>query len=427
MRPDLALSLDRRHTRWAWVIASTAFVVLLGAAGFRSAPGVLMTPLHEEFGWSHGTISAAVSVNLVLFGLISPFAAALMDRYGVRRVTVFALVLVSAGSLLTVWMTAPWQLVALWGFAVGTGAGCMSGAFIATVTHRWFVLRRGLISGILTAANATGQLVFLPLIAWLAETHGWRWGSIAVGAGALLVIPLVVGLLRDHPHDLGLSAYGAHADDPGPDRPAVSGAAATRALDALRFGARSRTFWLLALGFAICGASTNGLVGTHFVPAAHDHGMPGTLAAGLLAVIGVVDVLGTIASGWLTDRYDPRYLLVAYYLLRGLSLLVLPQLFAPGIEPPMWGFILFYGLDWVATVPPTIALCREYFGARGPIVYGWVFASHQLGAAVVAYGAGLVRDVAGSYDLAFLFSGGLCLIAAVASFAIGPSRVRVPV
>ncbi len=427
MRPDLTLSLDRRHTRWAWVIASAAFVILLGAAGFRSAPGILMTPLHEEFGWSHGTISAAVSVNLVLFGLISPFAAALMDRYGVRRVTVIALVLVSLGSLLTLWMTEPWQLMLLWGIAVGTGAGCMSGAFIATVTQRWFVLRRGLISGILTAANAAGQLIFLPLIAWLAETHGWRWGSLAVGLGALAVIPLVIGLLRDHPHDLGLSAYGAHADDPGPDRPAASGAAATRALDALRFGARSRTFWLLALGFAICGASTNGLMGTHFVPAAHDHGMPGTLAAGLLAVIGVVDIVGTIASGWLTDRYDPRYLLVAYYLLRGLSLLVLPHLFSPGVEPPMWGFILFYGLDWVATVPPTIALCREYFGAHGPIVYGWVFASHQLGAAVVAYGAGLVRDLAGSYDLAFLFSGGLCLIAAVASFAIGPSRVRVPV
>lgn len=219
MRPDLSLSRDRRHTRWAWVIASASFVILLGAAGFRSTPGVLMTPLHEEFGWSHGTISAAVSINLILFGLISPFAAALMDRYGVRRVTVIALLLVAAGSGLTVFMNQPWELLLLWGVAVGTGAGCMSGAFIATVTNRWFVLRRGLVSGILVAANAAGQLIFLPVIAWLAETHGWRWSSVVVALGALLVIPLVLLLLRDHPHDLGLAAYGATHDDPGPDRP----------------------------------------------------------------------------------------------------------------------------------------------------------------------------------------------------------------
>lgn len=419
MRPDLSLSRDRRHTRWAWVIASASFVILLGAAGFRSTPGVLMTPLHEEFDWSHGTISAAVSINLILFGLISPFAAALMDRYGVRRVTVIALLLVAAGSGLTVFMNQPWELLLLWGVAVGTGAGCMSGAFIATVTNRWFVLRRGLVSGILVAANAAGQLIFLPVIAWLAETHGWRWSSVVVALGALLVIPLVVLLLRDHPHDLGLAAYGATHDDPGPDRPVTGGAGAGRALSALRQASTNRTFWLLALGFAICGASTNGLVGTHFVPAAHDHGMPSTLAAGLLALIGIFDIAGTIASGWFTDRYDPRLLLVTYYVLRGLSLMILPTLFGPSVEPPMWAFILFYGLDWVATVPPTIALCRHYFGTIGPIVYGWVFASHQIGAAVVAFGAGLVRDFAGSYDLAWYFSGGLCLIAALASFAIG--------
>ncbi len=273
MRPDLSLSRDRRHTRWAWVIASASFLILLGSAGFRATPGVLMNPLHEEFGWSHGEISLAVSVNLVLFGLISPFAAALMDRYGVRKVTVFALVLVSVGSLLTVWMTASWQLLLLWGVAVGTGAGCMSGAFIATITNRWFVLRRGLVSGILTAANATGQLIFLPLIAWMADHQGWRLASIVVGLAALAVIPIVLVMIRNHPHDLGLAAYGATEDDPGPDRPEGDGGRAGRAIEVLRLASRSRNFWLLVLGFAICGASTNGLVGTHFVPAADDHGM----------------------------------------------------------------------------------------------------------------------------------------------------------
>lgn len=418
-----------RHTRWAWVIASAAFVILLGAAGFRATPSVLMTPLHEEFGWSHGEISLAVAVNLVLFGLISPFAAALMDRFGVRRVAVVALLLVSTGSLLTVWMTATWHLLLLWGVAVGAGAGCMSGAFIATVTNRWFVQRRGLVSGILTAANATGQLIFLPLVAWLADNQGWRSASIVVACGALAVIPVVLGLMRDHPHDLGLWAYGASPDDPGPERPAHGGAdRAAGAIEALRTAARQRSFWMLVIGFAICGASTNGLVGTHFVPAAHDHGMPTMAAAGLLAVIGVVDILGTVASGWLTDRFDPRILLVAYYSLRGLSLTVLPVLFGPSVEPPMWAFIVFYGLDWVATVPPTIQLCREHFGSRGPIVYGWVFASHQLGAALIAFGAGMIRDVAGSYDLAWVMSGGLCAIAAVASWLVGRRRLaeRVP-
>jgi sugar phosphate permease len=415
---DLARSRDTRHTRWAWLIASSAFVILLGSAGFRATPSVLMKPLHAEFGWSHGTISLAVSVNLVLFGLFSPFAAALMDRFGMRRVVVVALALTGLGSLLTMAMTASWQLVMLWGVVIGLATGAMSGAFIATVTTRWFVARRGLVSGILVAANATGQLIFLPLVAMLAETSGWRTVSLVVGGCALAVIPLVLLCLRDHPHDLGLVAYGAHADDPGPDRPGSSGHRAGRALGGLWFASGKPAFWLLVAGFAICGASTNGLVGTHFVPAAHDHGMPTTMAAGLLALVGVFDIAGTVVSGWLTDRMDPRLLLVTYYVLRGLSLLVLPSLFGPEVQPSMWAFIVFYGLDWVATVPPTIALCREHFGDRAPIVYGWVFAAHQVGAAAVALGAGLVRDVTGSYTGAWLASGGLCLLAALASLAV---------
>jgi predicted MFS family arabinose efflux permease len=294
-------------------------------------------------------------------------------------------------------------------------------AFVATVTGRWFVRHRGLVSGVLTAAGATGQLVFLPLVATLATAHGWRTPALVVAATALAVVPLVLALLRDYPSDVGTTAYGATPDEVTVTG-RVTGSSAARAVRALADAARTRTFWLLACGFAICGMSTNGLVGTHFVSAAHDHGMPHTTAAGLLALIGVFDVVGTIFSGGLTDRVDPRLLLVAYYTLRGLSLVILPALFAPDTEPSMWVFIIFYGLDWIATVPPTVALCRNRFGTSGPVVFGWVFASHQVGAAIAAVGAGAIRDTQGSYDLAWYIAGGLCVVAALLSLAVRPIR-----
>ncbi|MFC0625826.1 MFS transporter [Kribbella deserti] len=399
----------------AWIVAGIAFVTLIGAAGFRSVPSVLMDPLHEEFGWSHATIGLAVSINLMLFGLISPFAAALMDTLGIRKVVGGALVLVAAGSGLTVFMTSSWQLLLCWGLLVGLGTGAMSMSFVATVTGRWFVARRGLVTGILTAGAATGQLIFLPLVAKLAGDYGWRLPALVVAACALAVVPLVLIFMRDYPSDVGLRAYGAPEGSTVGLRVTATGNSAMRALASLRTAARQPTFWLLAGGFAICGASTNGLVGTHFVTAAHDHGMPSTTAASLLALVGIFDIAGTIASGWLTDRWDPRYLLIGYYSLRGASLLVLPSLFSPHAEPSMWVFIIFYGLDWVATVPPTVALCRQWFGMDAPIVFGWVFASHQIGAAVAATGAGAIRDALGTYDLAWYLAGGLCMVAALMS------------
>jgi MFS family permease len=407
-----------RRVHRAWLVAVVAFVTLIGAAGFRSVPSVLIDPLHTEFGWARGTISAAVSINLVLFGLISPFAAALMDRLGIRRVVAWALILVAAGSGLTVFMTASWQLLLCWGVLVGVGTGSMSMAFVATVTGRWFVKRRGLVSGVLTAAGATGQLIFLPLVASLAAQYGWRTPALVVAFAALAVVPLVVVFLHNHPGDVGTTAYGAEPGEPDVVVAPVLGNSAARALRSLRDAARTRAFWLLAGGFAICGASTNGLVGTHFVSAAHDHGMAPTTAASLLALVGLFDVGGTIFSGWLTDRVDPGFLLVGYYSLRGASLLVLPSLFAPDTQPSMWLFIIFYGLDWIATVPPTVALCRQFFGDVGPIVFGWVFASHQVGAAIAAVGAGLTRDLLGSYNLAWYVAGLLCLFAAFLSFNI---------
>jgi sugar phosphate permease len=410
----------------AWAVAAVAFVALVGAAGFRATPSVLIRPLHDEFGWSTGTISAAVSVNLLLYGLTAPFAAALMDKFGLRRVVTIALVLVAAGSGLTVLMTTSWQLVLCWGVLVGFGTGSMALAFVATVTNRWFVRQRGLVTGVLTAGGAAGQLIFLPVLARLSESSGWRAAALTVSFAALAVVPLVLWRLRDRPADLGVTAYGAGPDD-APAPPAPGGSAARAAVRALGDAARTRPFWLLAGGFAICGATTNGLVGTHFIPAAHDHGAPETTAAGLLALVGLFDIAGTVASGWLTDRVDSRLLLGAYYFLRGLSLLVLPSLFAAAVHPSMVVFILFYGLDWVATVPPTVALCREYFGAAGSVVFGWVFASHQVGAAIAASAAGVLRDRLGAYDWAFYGAGTLAVLASVLSLLLLAGRRLAPV
>ncbi|MEU7629275.1 MFS transporter [Nocardia sp. NPDC049220] len=410
-------SAPRARIHPAWLVAGVGFITLLGAAGFRSVPSVLMDPLHEEFGWSHGTIGAAVSLNLLLYGLISPFAAALMDRFGIRRVVACALIAVAAGSGLTVYMSQPWHLIMTWGLLVGVGVGSMSMPFVATITGRWFVRQRGLVTGILTAAGATGQLIFLPLVSAVAHAHGWRLPSLIVAGAALAVVPLVLLFIRDYPSDVAATAYGAEPDSlVGVRVQAPFGA--LRALTVLGTIARRPGFWLLAGGFAVCGASTNGLVGTHFVSAAHDHGMPPTAAASLLAVIGIFDVAGTIASGWLTDRVDPRYLLIGYYTLRGLSLLILPALLGPDTRPSLWMFIIFYGLDWVATVPPTVTLCRELFGSDGAVAFGWVFASHQIGSAVAATGAGVIRDLRGNYDLAWYIAGALCATAAVMSAVI---------
>ncbi|MFE0347668.1 MFS transporter [Streptomyces griseoluteus] len=411
----------RRRVHRAWFVAAVTFVTIIGAAAFRSLPGLLIDPLHAEFGWSRATIGAAVSVNLALYGLTAPFAAALMDRFGIRRVVAVALTVIALGAGLTVWMTAPWQLMLCWGLFVGLGSGSMALAFAATVTGRWFTSRRGLVSGILTAASASGQLIFLPLLSWIVEHHHWRPAAVTVALAALAVVPFVWLLLRDHPADVGLKPYGATEFVPKP--PPVTGAA-RRALTVLASAVRTGQFWLLAGSFAICGASTNGLIQTHFVPAAHDHGMPVPAAASLLAVIGVFDVLGTIASGWFTDRLDSRRLLAVYYALRGVSLLFLPMLLGPAVHAPMVFFIVFYGLDWVATVPPTLALCRERFGEDSAIVFGWVLASHQIGAAVIAWLGGFARDVFGSYDMVWYASGSLCAAAALMSLVI---RRRPPV
>ena len=403
------------RVHYAWVVAGVAFATLVAAAAFRAAPGPLMVPLHEG-GWSIVTMSAAVSVNLVLYGLTAPFAAALMERFGLRRVVSAGLLLIAAGAGMSVLARAAWQLVLTWGVLIGLGTGSMALVFAATVANAWFVKRRGLVMGILTAGGAAGQLVFLPAVAYLVEATSWKIASLLIAAAAVAVLPLVVVLLRDRPADLGLAPYGGDRLVTPPR--SVRGNAADLALAALRQAASTKPFWALAGAFAICGATTNGLIGIHFIPSAHDHGMATTTAAGLLMLVGVFDIVGTVASGWLTDRIDPRWLLLAYYSFRGVGLLLLPWLLADSVHPRMVVFIVVYGLDWVATVPPTVVLCRRLFGDQGTIVFGWVFASHQLGAAAAALTAGIIRDSFGTYTYAWFGGAALCALAAALSIGL---------
>lgn len=407
---------ERPRLHPAWIVAGVAFVALFGAAGFRAAPGALMVPLNEEFGWPLSVMSLAVSINLVLYGLTAPFAAALMERFGLRAVTATALTLVGIGAGVTIFSTYSWHLLLTWGLLIGLGTGSMALVFAATVTERWFAARRGLVMGVLTAASATGQLVFLPLVAALAESADWRIASLVIAGVALAVVPLVLIFLRNDPRDVGRTPYGAGPNFEPPVR--QPSGAARRAVTALRDAARVPAFWALAAAFAICGATTNGLVGVHFIPSAHDHGMGATTAATLLAVVGIFDILGTVASGYLTDRFDPRILLVAYYAFRGVGLAILPMLLSETVHPPMVLFVVIYGLDWVATVPPTVALCREIFGENGTIVFGWVFASHQFGAAIASFAAGVVRDSTGTYTWAWLGGAAMCAVAATLSWVV---------
>ena len=412
-----------RRPHLAWLVLAATFLVLLAGAGIRATPSVLIVPLEEEFGWSRSTISLAISINILLYGLMGPFAGGLMQRLGIRRTTLGALALLAAGVALATRVTAPWQLVLVWGVVVGVGSGMVALVLGATVVNRWFETRRGLAMGLLTASTATGQLVFLPLLAGVIERHGWRAAAFVMAGAAALAIPVAALFLRERPADVGVPPFGGTRVEPA----APAGLNAARvALAALGDGARSRDFWLLTATFFICGASTNGLIGTHLIPAAHDHGIPEVRAASLLALMGMFDLVGTTGAGWLSDRWSSRHLLAWYYGLRGLSLFFLPFALS-GSRPGLWVFAVWYGLDWIATVPPTLRLATDAFGPeRAPIMFGWIGAGHQVGAALTAFSAGWIRTVLGDYQLAFWGSGALCLLAAVLALQVGRRPSPVP-
>ncbi len=398
-----------RRIHPAWIAALVTFFTLVATAGFRSAPSVLIVPLEEAFGWGRDQISLAISVNVLLYGLTAPFAAALMERFTVRKVVMGALTTVSTGAFLTTFVQAPWQLVLTWGVIVGVGTGSMALVFAATVANRWFVKRRGLVVGGLTAAAATGQLVFLPGLTSLSGSYGWESIGLTIGTASLLMVPFIYLFLKEKPADLGMLPFGAPADWQAPVKSTMP--AAKLAIVTLKEASAHKDFWYLTGSFFVCGLSTSGLIGTHFIPAAHDHGMAQVTAASLLALIGVFDVIGTLFSGWLTDKFDPRKLLFFYYSLRGLSLFLLPSILFASVHPSTLVFVIFYGLDWVATVPPTIMLCRTILGPdRGTVIYGWVFAAHQIGGSIAALGAAVLRVKLGDYALSFYISGALCLI-----------------
>ena len=401
---------------YAFVVAGAIFLALMAAAALRAAPGVLMLPLEKAFGWDRASISLAAAVGIFLYGLTGPFAAALMNSFGLRKTVSLALLLMAVSTGLSAFMTASWQYVATWGVLAGLGSGAVAMVLGATVVNRWFVARRGLMLGLLTASTATGSLIFLPGMAFIAEHGGWRPVVLTIALACLILAPLTWLLNPEQPADVGLKPFGA-PDDHVPPPPINAGGALTYAFQALGRAARTRTFWLLFLGFFICGLTTNGLVGVHMIAFCGDRGMPEVKAAGLLALMGLFDLFGTTASGWLTDRYDSRKLLFVYYSLRGLSLIYLP--FSDFSVVSLSAFAVFYGLDWIATVPPTARLATEAFGDRdGPIVFGWIAASHQLGAATAAIGAGVIRASQGQYFDAFIIAGTAGLVAGVASLMI---------
>jgi predicted MFS family arabinose efflux permease len=399
----------------AFLVVAITFAALLFSAGLRSAPGVLMLPLELHFGWSRATISFTAGLGILLYGLIGPFAAALMMSFGIRRTMLCGLALMATATFASQWMTAPWQYVLTWGVLSGIGTGAVASVLGAAVVDRWFASRQGLVMGLLSASTATGALIFLPFLAWLSQGGAWKPVVLAVSLGCAALIPLVALLVPERPEDRGTRRFGEAGD--APPRPPRTAPNPWLAIQTLQRAGREPTFWVLAGTFFVCGLTTNGLVGTHMIPFCGDHGIAPVAAAGLLSMMGFFDLIGTTASGWLTDRHDPRKLLAAYYGLRGLSLVALPFIdFSP---MSLTVFAVFYGLDWIATVPPTVKLCNRAFpGGEGAIVFGWVLVAHQMGAAVAAFGAGVVREMTGSYAPAFVAAGAMAVLASMV-FIVG--------
>jgi sugar phosphate permease len=404
----------RTGIHYGWFVVAVAFIAMLAAAGLRQAPGVVIKPLEDEFGWNRAATAAAVALSLVTYGLAGPLSGRMMDRWGARAVMLGGLVLTAAGAAAMLSLTSLVELNLWWGVIVGLGSGALASVMGASIANRWFVAQRGFVTGLLSAGVSAGQLVFVPAMMALTVTFGWRaaLGLLAVVLG-LVILPLALALMRSDPADVGLKPYGATAN------PATAAAPVGR-LTPLAEALRTRDFWLLAGSFFVCGFTTNGLIGTHLIPHAIEHGFTEYEAAGALALVGAMNVVGTTASGYLTDRYDPRRLLAIYYGFRALSLAFLPWVHD---TLSLTVFAIVYGLDFIATVPPTVALTADRFGRRSiGTIFGWIFLSHQIGAAVASLSAGVVRVWLGDYVAAFLASALLGFIAAAVCLRITPPK-----
>ena len=397
---------------YGWVVVAVAGIVVLVTAGVRSAPGAFILSMTEEPGWSTASVSFAAAIGLVVFGLSGPISGWLMGRIGVRNVVLLSLVITAGSLIATSVVREIWQLTLAFGLLSGLGTGLVASVLGPTVATRWFVKDRGLVTGVLGASTSTGQLIFFPLLTTLAVVVGWRAGALVLaGLSLVLLVPVLVWF-RNDPADVGARPLGVAEGEvshvPPPERGILG-----RAL-------RTTDFWFLAGTFFVCGATSNGLVGQHFIPHAVDHGFTAVAASGALAVMGFFNFVGTIGSGWLTDRVDPRKLLLVYYTFRGVSLLFLPFIH-DGLT--IGAFAVLFGLDYIATVPPTVALVADRFGSRNVgIVYGWVFAAHMIGAAIAAWVAGVVRDSVGDYATAFVAAGWIAIIAGFAALAIRKPR-----
>nr|WP_246461467.1 MFS transporter [Nocardia transvalensis] len=410
--------IDTSRTRWhpAWTMVAVAALALVAAGSFTTIAGLVTGPLVDSQGWSRTGIGVGVGINMVLYGAVAPFAAAAMDRYGLRRVTALALALLVVSSvLLTTLVPSVLWFVLWWGLLVGVGTGAVTMVFGATVANRWFHEKIGLATGLLTAASVVGQFAMLPLLSVVLSHNGWRGPVLVCGGLAVVALIGVLALLADTPRVVGALRYGA--GDTGDDGTVPAGNRTVnpfrRTVAALAACLRDTRFWVLAFMFALCGATTNGLMWSHFTPAAHDHGMAATSASGLLAIVGLTNIAGTVGAGWLGDRIEPRILLALFFLGRGLSLAALPMLFTAGISPSLVAFAVAFGILDVATVPPTLALCRHYFGDNAALAFGWINVFHQIGAGSMGLIGGFIRDVDGSYTPVWIAGAAACVVAAV--------------
>ena len=413
--------MPRTRLHYAWVVAGVTFFVILFAASVQGVYSLLIEPLMAEFGWSRGATTLPASVMIMFYGMTGPFAAALLVRFGLRKVVIGALCSVSTGALLVTQASRPWHLVAAWGVVVGIGMGCMAGVLASSVASAWFVQRRGMVTGMLVAASTAGQLLFLPVNRMLVAHFSWRAAAFVIAAATLAAVPLVLAFVRNKPEDMGLSAYGAPEGWMTPARPTNPIGLAVRGL---RDASSSGMFWILFGSFFVCGVSTSGLVQIHWFESTHDHHIARATAGALMVGIGVFDLIGVLTSGWLVDHIDPRRLLFGYYGIRGLSLLMLNQVLGLGAgHVGTVAVLMSYGFGWAATVPPTIALAHRCFGpSRGAVVFGWLFAAHQLGGGFAAWFSAATRDATGSFQLSYIIGGALCIVA-----AIGVLQIRLPV
>lgn len=397
---------------YSWTILVVTFFAIIVAGIIRSSSGVFIIPFEDTFGWSRASISFAFAISLFLYGFFGPFMAAFVEKYGLTRMMLYSMGLLTLSLAATFIMQHEWQLVIIWGVMMGTGSSLFLTVLSTQVANRWFVKRRGLAVGILTAATATGQLILLPVLAALVDRYSWYHAIGLIFTLSIMMIVLIAVFMRNYPANVGIAPYGS--DDIEEVKQTTVGNPFMFAFSALKEGLRAKEFWLLGGSFFICGLSTSGLIGTHFISYCMSFGIPVVTAAAMLSFMGVFDLIGTTLSGWLTDRFDNRWLLFWYYSLRGASLLALPYALASDSYALLMMFAIFYGLDWIATVPPTIGLTRQRFGVqKSAIMYGWMVAAHQVGAGVAAYFGGVVYEVWDSYQLAFMIAGGFCLLASL--------------